>query len=81
MKNHTINKKNIVGPQLCKIRNSLGLSQACMAAKCQLKGWDVSRDIIARIETQTRCITDIEAQTLARILAVPIAKLIPELKK
>ena len=58
------------------LRNKLGLSQAQFAAKCQLSGWDVSRDIVARIELQVRCVTDIELMTLAGVLRVPVDALL-----
>ena len=60
------------------LRNKLGLSQAQLAAKCQLAGWDVSRDIVARIELQVRCVTDIELVTLAGVLRVPVDALLPK---
>lgn len=60
------------------LRNKLGLSQAQFAAKCQLSGWDVSRDIVARIELQVRCVTDIELMTLAGVLRVPVDALLPK---
>jgi len=63
--------KNAVGPNLMRIRDRMGLSQAQLAAKFQVAGWDLSRDIIARIELQTRCVTDVELIELARILKVP----------
>jgi predicted transcriptional regulator len=59
-----------------RIRNRLGLSQEKLAAKCQLAGWDVSRDIIARIELQTRCVTDIELIKISRIVRVPVDTLL-----
>lgn len=68
--------KNAVGPQLMRLRNRLGLSQAQLAAKFQVAGWDLSRDIIARIELQTRCVTDLELIELARILRVPVDSLL-----
>jgi transcriptional regulator with XRE-family HTH domain len=69
--------KNAVGPQLMRLRNRLGLSQAQLAARFQVAGWDVSRDIIARIELQTRCVTDIELLELARVLHVSPESLLP----
>jgi len=63
--------KNAVGPNLMRIRDRMGLSQAQLAAKFQVAGWDLSRDIIARIELQTRCVTDVELIELAHILKVP----------
>jgi hypothetical protein len=68
--------KNAVGSQLMRLRSRLGLSQAQMAAKFQVAGWDLSRDIIARIELQTRCVTDLEVIELARILRVPVEVLL-----
>lgn len=73
--------KNAVGPQLMRLRSRLGLSQAALATKFQVAGWDVSRDIIARIELQTRCVTDIELITLSRILRVPVDGLLSKGKK
>ena len=70
--------KNAVGPRLMSLRNKLGLSQAQFAAKCQLSGWDVSCDIVARIELQVRCVTDIELMTLAGVLRVPVDALLPK---
>jgi hypothetical protein len=68
--------KNAVGPQLMRLRSRLGLSQAQMAAKFQVAGWDLSRDIIARIELQTRCVTDIELIEFSRILKVQVDALL-----
>jgi len=69
---------NIVGPQISRLREAQGLSQAALAAKCQLLGWDISRDILARIEGQIRCVTDAELVFLARSLAVSIDGLLPK---
>ena len=60
------------------LRNKLVWSQAQFAAKCQLSGWDASRDIVARIELQIRCVTDIELMTLAGVLRVPVDALLPK---
>jgi hypothetical protein len=70
--------KNAVGPKVMSLRHRLGLSQAQFAAKCQLAGWDVSRDIVARIELQIRCVTDIELMNLAGVLRVPVDALLPK---
>jgi hypothetical protein len=48
-----------------------------LAAKCQALGWDITRDIVATIEGRSRWIGDFELVMLARILAVPIADLLP----
>lgn len=43
-----------------------GWSQELLAGKCQLHGWDASRDIIARLELQNRLVTDWEIIALAK---------------
>lgn len=68
---------NLIGKQVNRARNSLGLSQAALAAKCQRKGWDLSRDVLARIETEVRGITDKEMAILSDALGVPIQELLP----
>jgi len=69
--------RNVCGPQVSRIRNQLGWSQAQLAAKCQLAGWDVSRDIIARIELQIRWVGDFELAALSDVLKTPIDELFP----
>ena len=60
--------KNIVGPQVRRIRDQLGWSQSMLAAKCQVAGWDVSRSIIAAIEGRVRWVGDFELLLLAKVL-------------
>ena len=69
---------NIVGTQIRRLRCERGLSQPALAAKCQRLGWDVGRDIIARIEAQIRLVTDSELVFLARSLGVSMDALFPE---
>jgi transcriptional regulator with XRE-family HTH domain len=65
---------NIVGAQVRRLRTERGLSQPALAAKCQRLGWDVGRDILARIEGRVRLVTDSELLFLA--LDVPLDELI-----
>jgi transcriptional regulator with XRE-family HTH domain len=75
---HTIQGgKNVVGPVVRKLRYQQKLSQARLAARCQLYGWNASRDIIAAIEGQIRCVTDKEILNLAKALKVPFPTLFP----
>lgn len=62
--------RNIVGPVVRELREKLGFSQATLAAKLNLTGWDVSRDIVARIEGQVRWVADFEILRLAGALEV-----------
>jgi len=68
---------NIVGPQVRRIRYQQGLTQPAFSAKCQLIGWDISREGIAKIESQIRCVSDIELLKLAKALRVHFSVLFP----
>ena len=68
---------NIIGRQVGKLRNQRGLSQNQVAMKCQRMGWDVSRTIIAKIESGIRCVSDSELLLLARALEVSVSDLFP----
>jgi len=70
--------KNRCGPMVKKYRDALGLSQEALAAKAQLAGWDIGRGVIAKIETGTRCVADIELVKLAKILEVEVQVLLPK---
>jgi transcriptional regulator with XRE-family HTH domain len=62
--------KNIVGPQVRRFRDQRGWSQAVLAAKCQMTGWDISRSIVAAIEGRVRWVGDFELVMLAKVLRV-----------
>jgi transcriptional regulator with XRE-family HTH domain len=62
--------RNIIGPNVRRLRNHLGLSQERLALKCQLAGWDISRDGIAKIEGQVRWISDFELVYLCAVFQV-----------
>ena len=79
MKNHTMShKRNIVGPQIRRYRDLRGWSQSTLAAKCQIAGWEITRDVVATIESRARWIGDFELVFLARILEVPVMDLLPD---
>lgn len=77
MPNKTEKLRNVVGPNVRTLRGKLGWSQPDLAAKCQLQGWNVSRDIIARIELQIRWVSDFELMLLARALRAEPTSLLP----
>jgi transcriptional regulator with XRE-family HTH domain len=69
--------RNIVGPQVRRLRSEANLSQPALAAKCQRLGWDVGRDAIAKIEGQSRWVADMELIYLARAFNCPLMDLLP----
>lgn len=73
--------RNIVGPQVMRIRDGKAMSQADLATACQLAGWDVSRGVIARIEGGVRWVSDSELLELASVLKVPVQDLYPASKQ
>ena len=72
---------NIVGPQIRKRRDELGLTQEEFAAQCQLSGLDISRGTLSQIEAQLRCVIDDELFALARGLKVSTESLFPAQSK
>jgi hypothetical protein len=70
--------KNIIGPAVAKRRIAKGWSQATLAVKCQLMGWDVSRSVIAGIEGRHRVVEDWELFVLSDVLDVSTNDLRPE---
>ena len=72
---------NIIGKQVARLRNQLGLSQDQLSAKCQRVGLDISRGTLAKIEAGIRCVSDSETLLLARALDVSVSDLFPKGKK
>lgn len=68
---------NLCGHRIRKLRIERKWSQATLAMKCQLAGWDASRDIIARIEQRIRIVRDFDLATVAHVLRVPVEQLFP----
>lgn len=67
---------NIVGSNLRRVRRSLGLTQADIVARCQLMGWQLSRETLAKIETEVRRVNDAEVAMLARAVSTDVEKLL-----
>jgi transcriptional regulator with XRE-family HTH domain len=68
---------NVVGPQVRKFRARKGWTQAILAQKLQLQGWDVSLQSVGKLEAQLRRVPDGELMFLAKVLSVGINDLFP----
>ena len=68
--------RNIVGPVVRELREKQGLTQGDLVTKLNLLGWDVSRDIVARIEGQVRWVSDFEFVKLAAGLGIDYTELL-----
>lgn len=64
------NGKNLIGERLRELRKEKGLSQRDLARKLQLIGIDMDKNVITRIETNKRYVTDFELQALKEIFGV-----------
>jgi transcriptional regulator with XRE-family HTH domain len=69
--------KNIIGPQVRKIRYRLGLKQKDLAAKLEVAGWAIDRAGVAKIEARVVKVSDFQQIYLARVLSVTLAELFP----
>jgi HTH-type transcriptional regulator, cell division transcriptional repressor len=72
--------KNIVGKQVKLARNKCNprLTQAELAAKLQVEGWDIDRGGVAKIEAGIRQVTDVEVVRLAKALQISVSWLLGE---
>ena len=66
------NKQNLVGPKIRKLRVQKNLTQDELAARCQLRGFDIARATLSKVEAQLRCVTDKELLLLAKVFKVKV---------
>ena len=51
-------KKNLISDNMIELRKAHNLSQRDLAKELQLRGCDMDKNVITRIETQKRYVTD-----------------------
>lgn len=68
--------KNLIGNRLIELRNQHGLSQRDLARELQIRGCDIDKNVITRIETQKRFVTDIEIEKICEVFNVTFEELI-----
>ena len=66
----TTGETNLVSQRLIELRKKNNLSQRGLAYKLQLHGYDIDKNVITRIETNKRYVTDIEIRAFAQIFDV-----------
>lgn len=66
----TTGEKNLISQRLIKLRKEHHMSQRVLAYQLQLRGYDIDKNVITRIETNKRYVTDIELKALAEIFQV-----------
>ena len=73
--------RNVAGPVIRRLRNARGWTQAELAARLQIKGLDLDRADVGKIESQLRSIYDFELFLFAEALAADANVFSPGLKK
>ena len=70
--------KNLISNNLIALRKKNHISQRDLAKMMQLAGCDMDRNVITRIETQKRYVTDIELSKLCQVLGTTFEELTKE---
>ena len=70
----------MIGPTLRSLREAEGLTQAELAGRLQIAGWDISRETLAKVESRVRCVTDRELVRFAEALEVKPSELLKPTK-
>lgn len=63
-------EKNLISKRLIKLREKHNMSQRLLAYQLQLNGYDMDKNVITRIETNKRYVTDVELKALSEIFHV-----------
>ena len=70
----------MIGPTLRSLREAEGLTQAELAGRLQIAGWDISRETLAKVDSRVRCVTDRELVRFAEALEVNPSELLKPTK-
>lgn len=63
-------EKNLVSKHLIELRRKSNYSQRDLAYRLQLAGYDMDKNVITRIETNKRYVTDLELKALSEVFHV-----------
>ena len=69
-------EKNLISKNLVALRKRNHFSQRLLAYHLQLNGYDMDKNVITRIETNKRYVTDIELKALCEVLDATYDELI-----
>lgn len=67
---------NLCGPAVARLRRKNDFTQTELRQRCRLAGWNVARSVLAKVENQSRSVSDFELVALARALGVPVPRLL-----
>ena len=60
-------EKNLIYKRLSELRRQHKMSQRALAYQLQLNGYDMDKNVITRIETNKRYVTDLELKAFSEI--------------
>lgn len=69
-------KKNLIHQHLLQLRTERGLSQRDLSRQLQLAGYDMDKNVIHRIETNQRYVSDIEIKAFCEFFEVSYSHLL-----
>lgn len=69
-------EKNLISQRLIELRRQHNMSQRLLAYQLQLNGYDMDKNVITRIETNKRHVTDVELKAFTEIFHVSYEYLI-----
>lgn len=69
-------RRNLIADKLIHLRQEHGFSQRELAHRLQLIGMDMDKNVITRIETNKRYVTDIELRALASVFRISYSELL-----
>lgn len=72
----TTGEKNLIGKRLIELRRQHHMSQRLLAYKLQLRGYDMDKNVITRIETNKRFVTDVEIKAFSEVFEISYEYLI-----
>lgn len=70
-------QRNVTGRRIAYLRSEQNLSQEVLVARLQCEGLDISRDVLANIETGRTEVKDVLLPYFQRALRVQIMRLFP----
>ncbi len=73
-------KRNLIGAQIRRLRCNKGWSQNDLATRLQLRGWDISRSGVARIESSQSGLGDFRIVMLEDLFHVQFKDMFPTLE-
>src|SRR3954468_18323940 len=72
--------RNLIGPQVRRLRSTKDWSQERLMFKLQDQGWNICRQRIARIESCEAWVSDFEMLLIAQALQIEIPALFPKIE-